>query len=47
VLELRLVGEPSGSLVLLQGGGFAAWFDPERWTALAPLHRAAPGPALP
>lgn len=45
VLELRLVGEPSGSLVLLQGGGFAAWFDPERWTALAPLHRAAPGPA--
>jgi hypothetical protein len=47
VLELRLVGEPSGSLVLLQGGGFAAWFDPERWTALAPLDRAAPGPALP
>lgn len=46
-LELRLVGAPSGSLVLLQGGGFAAWFDPERWTALAPLHRAAPGPALP
>jgi len=44
-LELRLVGAPSGSLVLLQGGGFAAWFDPERWTALAPLHRAAPGPA--
>jgi hypothetical protein len=41
-LELRLVGAPSGSLVLLQGGGFAAWFDPERWTALAPLHRAAP-----
>ena len=45
VLELRLVGEPSGSLVLLQGGGFATWFDLERWTALAPLHRVAPGPA--
>jgi hypothetical protein len=44
-LELRLTGAPLGSLPLLQGGGFATWFDPERWTALAPLYRSAPVPA--
>jgi len=43
-LELQLVVEPSGGLVLLQSGVFSSWFNPDRWTALAPLHRSASEP---
>lgn len=42
MLELRLIDEPSGQLLLLQGGAFETWFDPERWTVMAPIHRSPP-----
>jgi hypothetical protein len=41
VLELRHTDEPSGSVVLLQGSDVDAWFEAERWRAIAPLNRAA------
>ena len=45
-LDLRLASEFNGDFLILQGGEPDAWFDQQRWTSLAPLHRppAAPVP---